>query len=58
MNYICILAIVFKKYLCKSTINDDSKNYLYKSTIDNSNLVEEEIYAYTKFKHITELNNI
>ena len=53
-----ILAIVLKKYLCKSTINDGGKKYLCKSTIDNDDLVGEEIHVYTKFTYITELNNI
>ena len=51
-------AIVFKKYLCKSIIDDSGKKYLCKSIIDNGNLVREEIHAYTKFTCITELNNI
>lgn len=53
-----IPAIVFKKYLCKSSIDDSSKKYLYKSIIDNSNLVGEKTCVYTKFTHIIELNNI
>ncbi len=54
-----ILAIVFKKYLCKLTINDGiSKKYLCKSTIDNSNLVGEEVHVYIKFTPTTKLNNI
>lgn len=31
---------------------------MYKSIIDNDSLVEEEIYTYTKFIHIIQLNNI
>ena len=38
-------VIVFKKYLCKSIINDNG-------------FVKKEIYIYTKFTHKTELNNI
>lgn len=53
-----VLAIVFKKYLYKSTINDGDKKYFYKSKIDDSNLVGEEIHTYTKFTYITKLNNI
>ncbi len=37
---------------------DNSKKYLCKSTINNSGLVGEEIYTYTKFTYTTELNNI
>ncbi len=47
-----------KKYLCKSIIDDSSKKYLCKLTIDNGDLVKEEIHTYTKFTHITKLNNI
>ncbi len=47
-----MLAIVFKKYSCKSTIDDSSKKYLCKLIIDDSDLVGE------KFTRITELNNI
>ena len=53
-----MLAIVFKKYSYKSTIDDGGKKYLCKSTINDSDLVGEEIHAYTKFTHTTELNNI
>lgn len=34
------------------------KKYLYKSTINNSDLIGENIYTYTKFIHKTGLNNI
>ena len=40
-----ILAMVFKKYL-------------YKSTIDDGGLIKEKIHGYIKFTHITKLNNI
>ena len=53
-----ILAIIFKKYLCKLTINNNDKKYLLKLTINNGNLVEEKIYVYTKFMYTTKLNNI
>ncbi len=39
-------AIVFKKYLFKSTIDDGGKKYLCKSTNDNGGLVGEEIHVY------------
>ena len=51
-------AIVFKKYLCKSIINDGNKKYMCKSMIDNGSLVGEKIYIYTKFTHVIKLNNI
>ena len=34
------------------------KKYLCKSTIDNDSLMGEEIHAYTKFTYTTKLNNI
>ena len=53
-----IQAIVFKKYLCKLTINNGSKKYLFILTINNNCLIREKIYIYMKFLQIIKLNNI
>ncbi len=58
-KYIYLIpAIVFKKYLCKSIIDDNGKKYSCKSTIDDNGLMGKEIHMYKKFMDIIELNNI